>query len=198
MSLLLSLLLLLTGAISFVPNQDYYVTASSCYLYEDASFDSAKVQVSEEDVVLTHGQIVVFQSEEGNFCLVTIKNSETTGYVYKYYLTENNSVSYYPVYNASIREDCLVYDVNYSQTEITLKKGQRVYIYDGFDNKKEYTAVQFVLEDGTLYNGYVETSKVKPDGVNRAVIIAVPLIAAIVTIVLSIVFIQKKRKKKKK
>lgn len=190
--------MIVLGAFSFTPNNEYIVVASSCFLYEDSSFESAKVQVEEKDYVLNHGQIVIYESEENEFCLMTVKNTEISGYVYKYYICENSSISYYPVYNASIREDTEVYDSNGQQTEIILKQNQRVYLYDGFDDKKEFTPIQFVLEDGILNNGYVQTSKIKPDGVNRLLIVAIPLIAALVTIILSILFIRKKKKKNNK
>lgn len=194
MSLLLSFLLIFTGAFTFSTNSEYYVTASSCYLYEDASFESKKIQVGEEDVVINHGQKVVVKNETNDFCYITIKNTEINGYIYKYYLAENNSISYHPVFNASIRKESAVYDINLNETEMTIKQNQRVYLYEGFDSKKEYTAIQFSLEDGSVFNGYVLTENIAPDGVSRLLIIGIPLILATVTIVLSIVLIRKKKK----
>lgn len=196
MNLLLSLFMLFTGAMTLTPNTEYYITASSCYVYEDASFDSQKLEQDENVIILAHGDKVTFKSQSGNFCLVKINSSDVEGYVYKYYLASNDSITYYPVFNASIREDSVVYDLEHNPTDLTVKKNQRVYLYEGFSGK-EYTNIQFVTEDGTLYNGCVLTEKVKPDGVNRLLIVAIPLIAAIVTVVLSVVFIQKKKKRKK-
>ena len=192
MNLVLSFLMVLLGAFSLTPNGEYIITASSCYLYEDASFDSAKVQSDNKDMILKHGQIVIFENEENEFCLVTIKNTEKSGYVYKYYISDNSSISYYPVFNATIREDTPLQN----DSQIILKQNQRIYLFDGFDNKRELTPVQFIDENGTLMNGFIPTSNIKPDGVNRLLIIAIPLIAAIVTVTLSIIFIRKKKKKK--
>lgn len=198
MSLLLSILLILTGAFTLTPNTEYYVTASSCYLYEDASFDSNKIKQDGEDFVVSHGQAVIMENESGDFCLVTIKNLDISGYIYKYYLTEKSAVSYHPVFNATIRETTEVYDMNYNQTEFSVQKDQRVYLYKGFNSKGKYTAVQIVLEDGSVYNGYVLSEKIKPDGVSRTLIIAIPLISATVIVILSVVLIRKNKKKKVK
>ena len=82
-------------------------------------------------------------------------------------------------------------------TGLIAKKDTRIFIYSGFNEKKQYTPVQLVLEDGSLYNGYIKTADIKPDGISSLLIIGISIIAAAVTIILSLVFIQKKNKKKK-
>ena len=81
---------------------------------------------------------------------------------------------------------------------ITLKEGERLFLYDGYDDKREYTPVQVVLEDGSLYNGLILTSNIKPDGISSLLIVGITIIAASVTIILSLIFIKKSKDKKKK
>ena len=197
MSLLLSFFMAVLGVFSFAPNTQCYVTASSCYLYTEASFSAEKVLIDESPVVLKHKDVVVVQSEENDFCLVTLAGSETEGYVYKFYITNNSSQSVYPVFNATIRNETHIYDLDKNQTEYIAVKNQRVYIYEGFNDKKEYTAVQIVLPDGSLFNGYVKTKDLNPDGVSSTLIIAISAISAIVTVVLALVFIKKPKRRKK-
>lgn len=197
MSLLLSILMLFTNAFTIQPNTEYYVTASSCYLYEDASFTAEKVKDGENYIILTHGDVVISENEEGNFALITIKNTEIQGYIYKYYISQNSSQSVYPVFNARVREDSIIYDLNKQETHFSAKKDQRVYIYEGFNDKEEYTAVQVVLEDGSLYNGFILTKNIQPDGISNLLIVAISIISAIVTIVLAVVFLKKFKNKKK-
>ena len=75
-----------------------------------------------------------------------------------------------------------------------------VTLCNGIEEEKEhkgYTAIQIVLEDGSLYSGYISTKSIEADGVSRLLIVAITIIVAAVTIILSIVFIRKKSKKKK-
>ena len=111
----------------------------------------------------------------------------------------NTSQYIYPVTNATIRNDTKIYDLQLSDSELPLaKKNTRVYLYNGFDDKKEYTSVQIVLESGELYNGFIKTADIKPDGVSGLLIAGISIIAASVTVILSLVFIKKKKKSKKK
>ncbi|MBQ8444715.1 MAG: hypothetical protein IJX25_05130, partial [Clostridia bacterium] len=91
-----------------------------------------------------------------------------------------------------------IYDIDMTSTGQLVKAGSRIYIYDGFDKNNKLTAVQVVLEDTSLYVGYIATADVEPDGVSKMLIVAITVIIAAVTIVLSLVFIKKKKKKKEK
>lgn len=183
---------------AFAPNSTAFVLASRCPLYSTPDFTSSIVQYEETDYFLSQNDQVEVLGTEGDFVLV--KTSENVeGYVYKYYLTQNTSQETYPVFNCSVRENCLVYDLEKNPTTYVAEKNQRVFIYNGFDNVEGgYTEVQLVLADGSLYNGLIKSSSLRPDGVNRNAIIAIPIILAGITVVLSIVFIGKKKKKRKK
>lgn len=186
------------NTIAYQTQSEYYVTASSCYLYSEASFLASKVTFEGKDVILKHGDKLEFQEEVENFAFVNLKNIEASGYIYKYYITNNTTLDVYPVFNASIRENCDVFDLDKNPTSIKANKNQRVFLYEGFNDKEEYTAVQLVLEDGSLYNGYILSKNINPDGVSTLLIVAISIICASVTIILTLVFIKKKKKIKKK
>ena len=176
------------------------VIVSKTYLYTADNFNSEKVSYIDGEnnvlVVLKHGDVVNIESFSGDFALVKTID-EKSGYIYKYYISDNSSQTVYPVFNASIRKDTKIYDIEQNETEFVALKGSRIYIYQGFDDKKEYTAVQVVLDDQTLYNGYILTSDIKPDGVSGLLIVAITIIVAAVTIILSLLYIKKKKKKNK-
>ena len=180
---------------SFLPNDQVTIISSYSYLYEDASFSSNKIQLDGEDLLLMHGQSLEVINEEGDFVRVQVSLNQQSyqGYIYKYYITTNTPQTVYPVFNGSIRTDgAVIYDLNKTPTEYTAQKNQGVYIYSGFDDEEEYTAIQIVLSDGSLYNGYIKTTDLSPDGVSPLLIVGVSLIAAAVTVILSLVFIKKK------
>ena len=177
-----------------------YVIASKCNLYSEAKFDSEKVTTLddlEQPVLITlkFGEEVIITEIQDDFAKVSVRNVE--GWVYKYYLSQSNSQDVYPVFNGTVRKDSVVYDVDKEPTEIIAKADSRIFIYKGF-SKKELTAVQIVLDDGSLYTGYLTTADIEPDGVSKLLIVAITIIIAAVTIILSIIFIKKGRKKKDK
>ncbi len=199
MKLLLSFFMLFSPLMSFIPNQDAIIIASYCYLYSSPSFSSEIVKIDENPFILYHNEKVTIIEENEDFILVKTQNEQTQGWVYKYYLTTNTSQIVYPVFNASVRKDnTIIYDINKSPTELKATAGQRVYLYDGFDDKNEFTAVQLILEDGSLYNGYLKSADISPDGVSSLLIVGISIIAACVTIILSIIFIKKTKKNKSK
>ncbi len=168
------------------------IISSKCDLYLQPSFASEKLKDGETVVSFKHGAIVLVKELSEDFAL--IEKDEIEGWAYKYYLTQNTSQNVYPVFNGKIRNNTSIYDLEMKDTGLIAKKDTRIFIYSGFNEKKQYTPVQLVLEDGSLYNGYIKTADIKPDGISSLLIIG---IAAAVTIILSLVFIQKKNKKKK-
>lgn len=181
--------------------QEAKVIASRCEVYESADFESDKVTIlvgeQNEIYYLWHGDVVDVLLEEGDFIKIKTE-SDIEGYVYKYYLTQNTSQVVYPVFNGTIRnDDVVVYDLDFQPSAYSLSKGERVFIYKGYSEKEGFTSVQVVLQDQTLYNGYVLTKDVKPDGISGLLIAGISVISAGVTVTLSIVFIKKKKNKKK-
>lgn len=194
MKSLLSVALIILSA--FEPNTTAIVLASRCPLYSAPNFTSAIVQYEDADFYLSRNDQVEIIQTEGEFVLVKA-NETTQGYIYKYYLTQNSSQITYPVFNATMRENSPIYDLEKTSVDIA-EKGKRVFIFNGFDNVDGgFTEIQIVLENGELYSGLVKSSSLKPDGINRNAIIAIPIILAGITVVLSIVFLGRKKKKKK-
>ena len=174
-----------------------YVASSYCYVYTDPDFESEKIETDEDFYVLKTYDEVEFKEEQSDFYLVKTKDN-IEGWVYKFYLTTNKSQSVYPVFNASIRNDCEVYNFDGTKNGQSLKKDTRIYLYKGFNDKEKFTYIQYVQEDGTLVNAMVLTEHIQPDGLSSLVIIAISLVASIATIVLMVVFIKKPKKKVKK
>ena len=196
MSFLLAIFMLFSNAFAIELNTSLTVTSTSCYVYTDSSFSSEKLKDEENEIVLHHGDKVTYLGEQDQFYFVKITD-EKEGYIYKYYLANENSRIIYPTFNASIREDCHLFDSSGNDTGIVITKNQRVFLYEGFKNKETFCPVQVVVDD-QLYNGYIETKNIKPDGVNASLIIAISAISAVVTITLSLVLIKNRKKKKKK
>lgn len=197
MKLLLSFLLLFSPLLSYSANTKAVIIASYCYLYSAPSFSSEKVQVEEKNVILYHNDKVNVIQEDSDFILVTTNDEQKIqGWIYKYYLTDNSSQIVYPVFNGSVRNDnTIIYDINKEPTQYTASSGQRIFIYNGFGDQNDFTSVQLVLEDGSLYNGYLKSADISPDGISSLLIVGISIIAACVTIILSIVFIKKTKKK---
>ena len=174
------------------------IIASHCNVYSMADFNSEKttiiIEEKETALLLKHGDIVDVVDEENDFAKIQT-DANVEGWVYKYYLTQNSSQIVYPVYNATIRNDTEILDMDFQSTTYKALKGTRVFIYKSYTEKEGHTSIQIVLDDQTLYNGYVLTKDVKPDGISRLLIVGISIIAAAVTVILSVVFIKKKKKK---
>ncbi len=175
------------------------VVVSRCEIYSQASFTSEKIVVlideQEKPLYLNHGTIVEVIAEETDF--VKIKcNENIEGYVYKFYLTQNTSQTVYPVFNGRIRNDTIIYDMDFIDSGFIAKANSQVFIYKSYNEKKDFTAIQIVLDDQSLYNGYVLTKDVNPNGISALLITGISIIIAAVTVVLSVVFIKKRKKNK--
>ncbi len=170
-----------------------YVITSKCDIYSLPDFSSDKLLDENNNIIsLKHKQIVNILEIINDFAYIEVENVK--GYVYKFYLTNNSSPIVYPVFNATIRKDCTVFDYDFEDSGYTLKKNTRIFVYEGYSSKQDYTAVQFILEDGSLYNGYVDKQFVDPDGVSSLLILGITIIISAVTIILSLIFIKKKKK----
>ena len=113
------------------------------------------------------------------------------------YLSPVGEQEIYPAFNGFVRTDgAVIYDMNFADSGFVARSGQEIYLYNGYNSSETYTAIQIVLEDGSLYNGYMLTADIEPQGISASLIVGITIIVAIVTIVLSLLFIKKKKKKK--
>ena len=203
------ILLLFSFVFIFCPSQKAFalengnaqIIATKCNLYEEASFSSSKVSIQDEEenivtITLRFGDEVQVGEIQGDFAFITTSKG-VQGWVYQYYLSQSSSQQIYPVFNGTIIKEALIYYIDGQSTDIVATKGTRVFLFEGFDSKIDKTAVQIVLENGTLLTGYISTDCVEPDGVSKTLIIAITIVAAVSTITLSLIFIRKKSKKKK-
>ena len=75
-----------------------------------------------------------------------------------------------------------------------MPKHQRVFLYQGFNNKKQYNAVAFVHENEVVY-GFLKKDDIDPDGVNPLLITIACFAIAAIGIILTFVFMKRKKKK---
>ena len=186
----------------YIVGQEYSVIASYCNLYQTPSFEEVLTDSNGDEYVFPHGYIFEYLEIDGDFVKVQTKiNDETvTGYAYKYYLTNNkNNRVVYPEFNGKvIADNAHIYDIDGVDTYKVATLGQEIYIYGGFNDKEEFTAVAIVLEDNSLYYGLMKTEDISPYGVSGALIASISIIAALVTIIMSVLLIRKTRKNKNK
>ena len=197
MKILYPIIAVLLSGITFIPLQEVKVISSYCYLYVEPSFTSEKVFDGSEPLVILHGEELTVLEDDGQSDFILVSYSDNyDGYVYRYYISSNTSQTVYPVFNGSIRRESMLYDIDRKPANIILKQGQQVYIYSGYDDDEGCTAVTVVLEDGELYNGYVLTKDIAPNGISPLLIAGITIIVACVTVILSLILIKKVKKKK--
>lgn len=175
------------------------VVATECFLYENPSFDTKVTGQSGEPIVLKHGdRVELLSGGQESEKFLYIGYGDYAGYVFKYYLTSNTSEQdVYPVFNASVAvESAQVYDLQKQDAGLTLEKGQELYLYEGYKKSEEFTAVCFVLQDSSLFYGYLKTTDLQPYGINAGVITGIVAAASCITIILLLLFMKKTKKKK--
>ncbi len=105
--------------------------------------------------------------------------------------------------NAKIKNDnTIAYLKNgttdeYSETGITLNKGTKVRILDGYDKKKEFTYISFYDNDNNIVSYYVKTKDLDVKGVNYSLIVGISSLTACVSVILILLGINGKKKKNK-
>ena len=199
---MLACILLVTSFASTVSGgQSLSVVATFVNLYASPSFETVLTDASGQAYTFEHGTIFQAIEENGDFILVRadVEDQTIEGYVYKYYVTTNeNGQDVYPVFNGSVTLDgAIIYDINGNPTQHIAKLGQGITIYGGFDDQNEFTSLAIVLEDGSLFYSMMRTQDIAPYGISGALIASITIIVALVTIILSVIFIRKKRSKKK-
>ena len=202
MKTLLACILLVTSFASTISGgENLSVVATFVNLYASPSFERVLTDSNGKAYTFEHGTIFEGIEEEGDFILVSaqVEGEKIEGYVFKYYVTTNeNGQDVYPVFNGSVTLDgAVIYDITGTPTKYTASLGQGITIYGGFDDKEEFTSIAIVLEDGSLFYGMMRTQDISPYGVSGALIASITIIIALVTIILSVIFIKKSRSRKK-
>ena len=192
--LLLSLMLLISP-LAASAGESVYVLSDSTPLYSAPSYSAE--QIIELDF---NQQLVLLSDETTNdfyYVSVTINDDNFEGYVPAEIVGEKaeNQESLLS-YNATLLNDAVIYSA-IDQSEIcTLKKGERVFLYEGYNQKADFLAVRF-WHDNKITIGLIKTEDVKPDGVNPALIVSICAIVALVTIIFILFGVTKKKRHKK-
>lgn len=173
------------------------VVADFCYLYSSPSFEEV-VEFEGTPLKIEHADtlIVLEDDKTAEFIKVKVEEKDIEGYVYRHYVTYNVlSQEVYPVFNGRVtKNDAVIYDLNRKPTQYRGKNGQQVYLYSGFTDKDEMNAVAIVLEDGSLFYGFMETKDIAPNGVNGGLITGIVVIATCLTIIFLLLFMKKKKR----
>lgn len=179
--------------------QTYVITANSANLYELPDLTSSKLKN------LTHNTQVSILFQDGDaksfnydgflfFKVVQFEN--TDGYVLADLVTpKNEALTAIPNFNAKTNAQCHVFfaeDTEKVESSIILEKNQKIFLYEGFKSKSDYTAIAFVYENQVMY-GYLETKYVSPNGISTTLITCILLIMAVLGIVFAWLFMKSKK-----
>ena len=186
----------------------FFVNSNSASIYQTYDLSSEKI-----DMLLHKDKVIVEANDSGAieyisgddfvfFKILAYNDLETKTEGYGFVLADLlskavNQIETIPNFNAKTIDNAKVYfktDTNFEESDITLNKGTRIYLYEGYKRKNEYCAVSFEFENQILY-GYVKTYQIKPDGINPLLITCTTLIIAVLTISLSLILIKKKKTK---
>ena len=185
-----------------VGSKTFVVSANSAVVFETADLTSERLATLEHstlvEVETEDGSAKIFENSSYKFYHIT--HAGTDGYVIMDLLSpQGQTITAIPNFNGKTNAVCQVYRLegeNYVETGISLEKKQKIFLYEGYNRKKVYTAISFVYENEVMY-GYIKTSAVDPNGINPIIITCICLIAAILGITFAWMFIKGKKKKKK-
>ena len=183
-------------------SKTYIVTANQAKVYSSPDLIGSDVistlkHKDEIQIECEDGRAVEYG--EGDFVFYLVTSLEQNGYILTdMVVSQNKFLTSIPNFNAQTNASATVFfleDGEYIESEITLSKHQRFFLYEGFDSKSDFNAVAFVYENEVLY-GYLETDKIDPDGVSPVIISVICLILAVLGIIFALLFMKKKGKKK--
>ncbi|MBE7075985.1 MAG: hypothetical protein E7375_02845 [Clostridiales bacterium] len=196
----------------FIPNvayadsegSTYIVTANYAYIYQSFNQSSEKLKKVENkteiNIEFENGGPKQYTDGIDIFYKV-LQYDEIDGFIYAELVTpKTKAIVSIPNFNAETNKDSIVYqklDNEIVETSITLKKNERIFLYEGFKNKSDYTAIAYLYEN-EVYYGYLKTKDISPDGINPIIITCITLIIAVLGIVFAWVFMKKKKQKIKK
>lgn len=183
------------------------VIQNSICIYAEASITSEIIK----DNCLYGTELSVFSDfENDKFYKVhtlSIVNGATDsdyGYVLKAYVLDTTISS--PAKklqdNASVKNDetavfSKVGDSYIKVETISLSKGTKIQILDGYDQNKTYCLVCFENE-GNLVNYYIETKNIEVYGINYSVIVAIMTLITVGCIISIVLGVKAKKKQKNK
>ncbi len=190
-------------------DQQYCVVANRAVLYELPSFASEKLAT----IPLNAKVEIMFDGStektytDGDFTFYKVlqyNNGESLldGYVLAdLVVKQKHTIETIPNFNAKTNTACSVYFANgetfEEHAEITLPKKHKLFLYEGFDKKKDFIAVCFVYENDVIY-GFLPKQCISPNGVNPIIITCITLVIALLGIIFAWLFMKNKKAKKSK
>lgn len=193
--------------------EEYVCIANFCYLYANPTFTAEKITQNEENIKITHKDLLQIEienkkaveyfdidSEDMKFYKVLSYNELELqeAYIYSDFVTKNiQNIEQFPTFNASVNTDTVLFVKNGDEmTELLpLEKGTRIFLYEGYNNTQTYLKVAVKVENSIEY-GYVKKEDVAPDGINPAIIYAITIAIACLGIIFALLFMKNKKKKK--
>ena len=186
---------------SFAETKSVIINTCYTYLYKTTDF------LEHYEFKITENEIISCIEEDENFYKVSYSYNQES---YMGYVSGEVASIYTPpqqsllVYNGRISRKTNVYKVTEDETldGIVLEAGHEIYLYEGFDSKNTYTNIKFNY-NGNVLTGRILTKDLSPNGINKAVIISLSIIVALVSVVLILMGLSKKKwhnplKKRKK
>lgn len=181
-------------------NISYIVTANQAKIYSTPSLVGSEVLATlshKDEVQIECEDGIANEYGEGDFVFYLVTGLEENGYILAdLVVPENEFLTSIPNFNAQTNDSANVFFLEngeYVESEITLPRHQRFFLYEGFDSKKDFNAIAFVYENEVMY-GYLETDKIDPDGISPVIITIFCLILAVLGIIFALLFMKKKKK----
>lgn len=190
-------------AIDEVSSLSYVVVANKASIFSSPDFNSAKSEITlshneKIEVQVENGKAKVYTSPDGEYSFYKIVDKPDFSYVFADLLSQESAViTSVPNYNGKTNDTCKVFlseDNSLVESDISLEKNQRIFIYEGFNSKAQYTKICFLHNNQVVY-GQIETKFVSPDGINPIIITCAIVILAVLGIIFAWLFMKNRKVK---
>lgn len=182
----------------------YIVVGNLANIYLQPDFASEKLTTVKNKTLLVleveNGQAKEYKTGDYTFFKV-LQYQSLDGFILADLVAKNsNQIVAVPSFNGQTNSDAVVYflqDLNMVESDIVLKKNHKIFLYQKYQSKSDFTAIAFLFENEVVY-GYIKTEFVEPNGVNPLLISAIFVIIAVISIIFAWLFMQNKKSKKTK
>lgn len=193
-----------TSSAYALSDQQYCIVANKAVLYELPSFTSTKLATiplnTKVDIQFDGDTEKIYSDGTYTFYKV-LQYNQLDGFVLADLIVkQKHTIETIPNFNAKTNAPCTVYYANgetFEESEISLQKKHKLFLYEGFDKKKDFIAVCFVYENDVIY-GFLQRQAISPNGVNPIIITCITLVIALLGIIFAWLFMKKKKTKKEK
>lgn len=188
--LLVGVFMPIQQASSLASVNEIVISSEYTYLYKD------KDKSDRYDFKILHGEILTYTTESDNFYEVSYTYNETNyaGFIWSEHATLNlDNQEVIITYNATISADTIAHPIGESsELDLSVKKGTRIFLFEGYSSKAETLPARF-LHEGKLVTASFDVKVIRPDGINKALIIGVTAIVAVVGATLILLGLQKNK-----